>query len=127
VLRRLFLDHGVFEICRWNQLPRRQIPSKAEFSVGVGKGHSQAIDVGASALEIGARLLDGALHDRGVKADQHLSFLDDGIEIGAERLDRPVTWLPTSTVVTASTVPVAAIAFTIGPRVTGAVTTSGAA
>ena len=39
----------------------------------------------------------------------------------------PETWLPTWTVVTASTVPVAAIWVTIDPRVTTPVTIAGAA
>ena len=51
------------------------------------------------------------------------------IELKSAPSDRmlPDTWLPTWTVVTASSVPVAAIWLTIDPRVTAAVTTSGAA
>ena len=63
------------------------------------------------------RLLQLRVEQRRFEPCDDLALLDDRVEVGAEPLMLPDTWLPTCTVVTAWSVPVAPTASMMSPRV----------
>ena len=59
----------------------------AQFGARVIESHSKSFHVGFGTHEIGARLLDLCLKQRGIQARQHLTFPHERIEIGVELED----------------------------------------
>ena len=86
-LRRVDGDLRGIEIALRQETSRRQFLGPRVFLLRVDERDLVVLDVGFRLCEIRARLFDRGLEERRVEAGDHLAFVDDGVEVGAEPRD----------------------------------------